>query len=64
MSWLSFKRIENGNYRFEEGNLAIEYDSTGLVKVFKSEKVVHTKQFSSPTKAILGVEPNYNQYKA
>ncbi|MDO7393305.1 hypothetical protein Q5X42_05095 [Acinetobacter baumannii] len=64
MSWLSFRRIENGNYRFEEGNLAIEYDSTGLVKVFKFEKVVHTKQFNSPTKAILGVELIYNQYKA
>jgi len=64
MSWLSFKRQENGKYLFKEGDLSIEYDESGLLKVYQKDKVVHAKQFSSATKAMMGVEPIYNKYKA
>ena len=39
MSWLSFKRQENGKYLFKEGDLSIEYDESGLLKVYK--KISH-----------------------
>lgn len=64
MGWLSFKRQENGNYLFKEGDLSIEYDESGLLKVYKKDEVVHVKQFPSAVKAMMGVEPIYNKYRA
>ena len=64
MGWLSFKRQENGKYLFKEGDLSIEYDESGLLKVYKKDKVVHAKQFPPAAKAMMGVEPIYNKYKA
>lgn len=64
MGWLSFKRQENRKYLFKEGDLSIEYDESGLLKVYQKDKVVHAKQFPSATKAMMGVEPIYNKYKA
>lgn len=63
MGWLSFKRLDGGKHRFDEGDLSIEFDETGLLRVFIKDEVVHTKQFQSATKAMLGVEPIYHKYK-
>lgn len=63
MGWLAFKRLENGKHQYIEGALTIEFDETGLLKVYKNAEVVHVKQFQSQTKAMLGVEPIYHKYK-
>ena len=63
MGWISFKNTGNGIYRFEENELVIEYDNSGLLKVFKSSQIVYTKQFTSVAKVLLSVEPIYNKYK-
>lgn len=64
MGWLAFNRLEYGKHQYVEGDLTIEFDETGLLKVFKNTEVVYVKQFQSQTKAMLGVELIYHKYKS